>query len=259
MIPRVLLAAGASVAVRRTLDSRTGEGWRRLNYRGRTVTLSLGPATVAGLLAGRIPCAAALPVVGAGVAGFLDDRASADEGERRVKGFAGHLGALTKGKASAGVVKIAVIGTTSLAGAAIRTGASLDTAIDGCLVAGCANLVNLLDLRPGRALKVSGVTALVLAPGAAGPYRSLAVAVGATVAAELPADLGERSMLGDTGANALGAAIGTVLCGRSRRLRLVALTLVAGLTALSEKVSFSAVIAGNPLLRRLDQLGRRDG
>ncbi|BEP15978.1 hypothetical protein acdb102_42890 [Acidothermaceae bacterium B102] len=274
MTRRDLLAPAAAVAaavgLRTLLDSGTGPSWRRQNFRGSTVTLSAGPAVVGGLVAGvlvagtldrsrgqRILVAAGVSVLGAGVAGLIDDRASAREDERAVKGFTGHLGALARGKASAGTVKIAVIGSTSLVAAAIRTGASADTVIDGCLVAGCANLVNLLDLRPGRALKAVALANAALLPGSAGRYRSLLLTTTGTVAATLPADLGERTMLGDTGANALGAAVGSVMCGRSRRVRLAALAVVAGLTAVSEKVSFSRVIAGNPVLRRLDQLGGR--
>jgi UDP-GlcNAc:undecaprenyl-phosphate/decaprenyl-phosphate GlcNAc-1-phosphate transferase len=256
--------AVVTVAVTRALDARTEPGWRRLNFRGSSVTLSLGPGVVAGLLTGialdadrQNALAAMLSVAGAGVAGLFDDRASTRAEERAVKGFAGHLGALARGKASAGSVKLVAIGATSLAAAAIRTGASVDTAIDGCLVAGCANLVNLLDLRPGRALKVAGAAAIALTPGGTGPYQRLAVTTTATVVAALPPDLAERSMLGDTGANALGAAIGSALCGRPRRTRLAALAVVAGLTALSEKVSFSAVIAGSPVLSRFDRLGGR--
>jgi UDP-N-acetylmuramyl pentapeptide phosphotransferase/UDP-N-acetylglucosamine-1-phosphate transferase len=265
--PVLLAPALAAEAARRVLDSRTGPGWRRLNYRGSTVTLSAGPAAALGLLVGivaarpvdRALAAAGLAVSGAAVAGFVDDRASAREDQRTVKGFAGHLGALAHGKASSGAVKIALIGSTSLAAAAIRTGASADTALDACLVAGSANLVNLLDLRPGRAVKVAGGLCLLLAPGAEGPYKTLLATTAATLAVSLPPDLAERSMLGDTGANALGAAVGSVLCGRSRPVRLLSLAVVAGLTAASEKVSFTAVIAAHPVLRRLDELGRTVG
>jgi UDP-N-acetylmuramyl pentapeptide phosphotransferase/UDP-N-acetylglucosamine-1-phosphate transferase len=261
------LAATAAAAARRLLDSRTGPGWRRLNYRGTTVTLSAGPAAALGLLVGiagarpgdRAQTAAAVAVSGAAVAGFVDDRASARADERAVKGFAGHLGALAQGKASSGAVKMALIGSTSLAAAVIRTGANADTVLDAALVAGSANLVNLLDLRPGRAVKVAGGLCLVLVPGARGGYQSLLATTAATLAVSLPPDLAERSMLGDTGANALGAAVGSVLCGRRRRVRLLALAVVAGLTAASEKVSFTAVIAANPVLRRLDELGRTGG
>ncbi|RGA03648.1 hypothetical protein DI270_017940, partial [Microbispora triticiradicis] len=68
----------------------------------------------------------------------------------------------------------------------------------------------------------------------------------------------ERAMLGDAGANALGALLGLAATARlNRPARLAALAAVAGLTAASEKISFTKVIAGNPVLNRLDMLGRR--
>ena len=132
----------------------------------------------------------------------------------------------------------------------------VDAVIDGALVAGCANLCNLLDLRPGRALKVAALVT-VASTSATGPYRVLLGASTGAICAALPGDLAEQSMLGDTGANAVGAMVGSVLCGFGRPTRLAALGLVAGLTALSERVSFSAVITARPVLRRLDELGRR--
>lgn len=130
----------------------------------------------------------------------------------------------------------------------------INTVLGAGVIAGSANLLNLLDLRPGRALKVGLLTGspLVAAGGglAAGP-------VGAA-AALLPEDLGERTMLGDCGANALGAVLGTALVTRTGPAgRVVALAAIAGLTAASERVSFTQVIAGNRVLRRLDELGRR--
>lgn len=255
-----LVSAAVTAGVLRLLDARTGESWRRRNYRGSEVTLSAGPAVAAGLLSGltlcrgRIASAAAVAVTGAAAAGFYDDRASRHESERRVKGFAGHIGALAKGNASAGTVKLVVVGASSVAAGFVRTGASVDTVIDGCLVAGSANLCNLLDLRPGRALKVATLLAAASTPFPGGGGL-LAASCGA-IGAALPGDLGERSMLGDTGANALGAMLGSVQCSRTRRARLLALMIVVGLTALSERISFTAVIGANPVLRRLDELGR---
>ena len=64
-------------------------------------------------------------------------------------------------------------------------------------------------------------------------------------------------MLGDCGANASGALLGqAAVRAMSPRGRLLALGAIAGLTLLSERVSFSAVIEGNPLLRRVDEWGR---
>jgi UDP-N-acetylmuramyl pentapeptide phosphotransferase/UDP-N-acetylglucosamine-1-phosphate transferase len=77
-------------------------------------------------------------------------------------------------------------------------------------------------------------------------------------AALLPADLGEEIMLGDAGANALGALLGVALAAKTGTAgRAVALAVLAGLTAASERVSFTKVIQDTPWLRTLDELGRR--
>ena len=74
----------------------------------------------------------------------------------------------------------------------------------------------------------------------------------------LPADLGERLMLGDTGANLLGAVLGlAVVLETSRPVRTVVLIVLIVLNLASERVSFSAVIDRTPGLRQLDRLGRR--
>jgi hypothetical protein len=74
----------------------------------------------------------------------------------------------------------------------------------------------------------------------------------------LPADLGERVMLGDCGANAVGALTGLRLAAvESRSTRAGLLAAVVGLTLASEQVSFTRVIEATPGLRQLDRLGRR--
>ncbi len=138
-----------------------------------------------------------------------------------------------------------------------RAGAGLTrrlvtTVVGGAVVAGTANLVNLLDLRPGRALKAVIVLG---APGALGSAPA-AAAVGASVGV-IADDLDARAMLGDTGANAAGALLGLALVERSGLAgRSLALAVLTALTLASERVSFSAVIDRQPLLRRLDQWGR---
>ncbi len=79
-----------------------------------------------------------------------------------------------------------------------------DTLISGAVVAGSANLMNLFDLRPGRAIKVM----LLFAPAAVAPEKAgnlVAVVCGAG-AGLLEYDLAEKAMLGDTGANAAGVS-----------------------------------------------------
>jgi len=132
-----------------------------------------------------------------------------------------------------------------------------DVLLGGAVVASLANLVNLFDLRPGRAIKV-GV--LLGAPAMAGPDPSATIAaapLGAAVAL-LPEDLGEEAMLGDAGANALGALLGVAVLARYDRIgRLAHLVVATALTLMSEKVSFTRVMERTPVLRRLDALGRR--
>ncbi|MEU8198985.1 hypothetical protein AB0C10_34890 [Microbispora amethystogenes] len=273
-------------------DEKTAdEYWTRVNHRGEPVTLLEGPAFAAGAVAAaalapglsvRARAAAVLAGAGSGVLGAYDDLF----GTTSSKGFKGHLTALARGEVTSGAVKILGIGVTGLAAAALAPshagepggaagparstrgalGRSADTLVDGALIAGSANLANLFDLRPGRAIKVGLLAGVpLLAASIAAPYGSrsrqaaalTAVPLGAAVAL-LPEDLGERAMLGDAGANALGALLGLAATARlNRPARLAALAAVASLTAASEKISFTKVIAGNPVLNRLDMLGRR--
>jgi hypothetical protein len=157
-------------------------------------------------------------------------------------------------------VKVAGIGAAAaLAAVLTRRGTGAGRLVDGVLttglVAGTANLVNLLDLRPGRAGKAGALAAAAGLGGRAGGL--VAGPLGATLAV-LPADLGEQVMLGDSGANALGALLGLRLAaipGRAPRAGLLAG--VVALTLTSEKVSFTKVIEATPGLRELDRLGRR--
>ncbi|MEV4182561.1 hypothetical protein ACWDOR_29675 [Streptosporangium canum] len=243
------------------------ETWDRTNHRGEPITLLEGPAFVAGagaaaaVLPGlpvRVRAAVLTAVAGSGALGAYDDLYGATSS----KGFKGHLSALAKGEVTSGAVKILGIGVTGLAAAALTSRGPVDTAVNGALVAGGANLANLFDLRPGRAIKVGLLTgAPLLAAGlwrdAPVPAALAALPIGAAVAL-LPEDLGERAMLGDAGANALGALLGlaaSVALGRPGRLAV--LGTVVALTAASEKVSFTKFIAGNPVLNRIDLLGRR--
>ncbi|WP_029432562.1 hypothetical protein [Blastococcus sp. URHD0036] len=273
---RLALAAGGALAARAGLAAAAaltarpaGAPWRRSNYAGRPVTLLGGPAlalaaTTTAALGAAPGTAAAAALVGtvSGVVGGYDDLAGARPEQARDKGLAGHLRALRAGRVSAGAVKVAGIGAAAVAAAVLtrRPGSSGGTALaDGVLttglVAGTANLLNLLDLRPGRAGKVAAALAAGTLRGPAGALS--AGPLGATLAV-LPADLGERVMLGDSGANAVGALLGLRLAALpSRPARTALLGGVVALTLASEKVSFTRVIEATPGLRELDRLGRR--
>ena len=263
--------------------------WERTNFHGATVSLrggvamagaSVASAAVASVLSDqpRAALGGAVAALGGGVAGYIDDvDQGAHDGGKVAKGLKGHLGALAHGQVTTGVIKIAGIGASALAASALVgskatsvSGKAADLALNTVLIAGTANLANLLDLRPGRALKATVLVATPLSyfscaaakpeasASGASAQRLLASGLNAAAITALVEDLQETTMLGDTGANAAGALLGTSLAANdSWKLRLGATLGVVGLILASEKVSFSKVIAANPALNWLDQLWRR--
>jgi hypothetical protein len=236
--------------------------WLRTNHRGEPVTLLAGPAFAAGAVTAvavapgvpaRMRLAAVFAGTAAGALGAYDDLVGSGDS----RGFKGHLSALARGEVTTGAMKILGIGAAGLVAAALagtrgRTTAA-DVLINGALVAGTANLLNLFDLRPGRAIKVGAIAGL---PGTLSDSAVAAAPFGAALAL-LPDDLGERAMLGDAGANALGALLGVSAAHLPRTVRIGLLAGVAALNAASEVVSFTKVIQATPALRWADQLGRR--
>ncbi|MFH1151323.1 MAG: hypothetical protein V1748_12695 [Actinomycetota bacterium] len=188
--------------------------------------------------------------------GLLDDVL----GDRGDRGFAGHFSELFHGRLTTGMLKAA--GGFLLA-AAVSATARPDfwmLLLNAAVIALSANLFNLLDLRPGRAIKVflpaiAGVIALNFTePRDVMPYL---LAVAAITLVLFPGDLSERFMLGDAGSNVMGAAVGLGFAtGAGTWWKVGALVALIGLNVLSEAVSFSRVIESNRVLRWLDGLGR---
>lgn len=274
-----LVAAGATWAGNLALALAPGAARHlgRVNFHGRTVSLRGGlgaaaGAVTAGARLGRACAAPARPALAAvvataaaGGAGLLDDLdQGAHDGPSPAKGLRGHLRALARGRVTTGAVKVAVIGSGALVGGVLlargRGGGLVATVVDAAgsavVIASWANLLNLLDLRPGRAAKAAVVVCLPLLAGG-GASRLLASGALGTAAATLPEDLMERTMLGDTGANALGALVGTALAAHPcHLLRVVAAGTATALVLASERVSFTQVIESTPLLDALDRCGR---
>ncbi len=254
-----------------------GSSLARVNYRKRVVVAGLGLLLPIGLLAWATPLAlvsrldplralraqllapSGVAVVVAAIAftllGLVDDLV---EDEAASRGFRGHLRALAGGRLTGGGIKLlggmlAALMVASFALPEGRSGWLLP--VGAVVVASSANLANLLDLRPGRCAKVFlplWVAGCLLDPPAGAWSAGLA---GAALAA-LPLDLREQGMLGDAGANALGAVVGTLLLAGPVWLLLLVAAVLLALQLLSERVSFSRVIDGNRLLRAADRLGR---
>jgi UDP-GlcNAc:undecaprenyl-phosphate/decaprenyl-phosphate GlcNAc-1-phosphate transferase len=238
-----------------------------------------------------------LLVVGAFAFGLVDDVFGAGA----AKGFRGHLRALREGRITTGGLKLFGIGLLAMFAASDTAGlhgrvqanllagwnVQLLTALAGwacsvLVIALSANLVNLTDLRPGRAIKTYSALAVVgvllafagllaFERGAAFPAGAawlgwvdaciatacLAVLLLGPVFAVWRYDLGERAMLGDAGANAMGALAGFFLV-RSSPVWLVAVFAIVllALNLVSERVSYSKVIERVAFLRWIDGIGR---
>ena len=192
-------------------------------------------------------------VLGFFLLGAVDDLAGAGQ----AKGFRGHLGALRRGVVTGGALKAFGGLALGLVVGGILELSLLPALVDALVIALTANLLNLLDLRPGRASKVFLTLWVPLAAaGLATPFLPVTVMVAAACAIWLSADLGERGMLGDSGSNLLGAVLGgglVILLDVPARAGILALLVV--LTLLSEVRSFTAIIEGNRALRWFDDLG----
>lgn len=266
----ILVAGGLWVGLRGTFAS---DLFARENHRGRSVPVGAGilialtalaaAAVDQGLLGlgwdlepDLLPVAHPLlaAVLGFGLLGLVDDLAETGQ----TKGFAGHLRALRHGQLTTGGLKLLGGGALALAVVgAVDADRPRQLLVDALLVALAANLGNLLDRAPGRTTKVGLVVGGILLLTHLDPAPvGLPVVLGAA-AGLLAFDLRERMMLGDAGANVLGAAIGLAaveVC--STGTRTVALAVVLALNAASEWVSFSSVIDRVRPLRALDRLGR---
>jgi len=193
---------------------------------------------------------------GFGFLGFVDDLL----GGGQDRGFRGHVRALAQGRLTTGFLKLfggAGVAVVLVATPGFATGRRLIT--DAVLIALAANFANLLDLAPGRLIKASWVAYLPLAVVLGTDDIAIAIApiMGAALGL-LPDDLRERLMLGDTGANVIGATLGLgVVLGLGSEGRTGVLVALIVLNVLAELLSFSRVIERVRFLRAFDRWGQR--
>ena len=190
----------------------------------------------------------------AGVVGLVDDVWGGSE----ARGFRGHLGELFGGRVTTGVLKLVVLGLGAVPFAVVVVDGIFDAAIAAVLMAGSANLANLLDVRPGRALKFVGILFLLALPFV-GSWAVLvaALAVVGGAIGLFPFDVRGRIMLGDAGAAVLGATLGyAVIVGGPGPSWWCFLAVILGCTALAEVSSISGVMERVWFLRRFDSWGR---
>lgn len=253
-------AAAITCAISRLLES--ADSLSRANFRGERTSLSEGFAVAAALTGcsiARGDFTAATSLSATALIGAVDDFDNGrHDGPHTAKGLRGHWQALKNGHISTGVLKVATIGSAGALYAAkyrrTRGRNVLDFVLDTTIIAGSANIANLFDLRPGRALKTSAMCATLATMIQAEP-RAWAALMG-TIAAVARGDLSGRTMLGDFGANPLGLHVGILAANpNSRAFRIAMAILTVGLIAAAERVSFTEIIRSTPALRFLDELG----
>ncbi|MBM7854712.1 UDP-N-acetylmuramyl pentapeptide phosphotransferase/UDP-N-acetylglucosamine-1-phosphate transferase [Desulfohalotomaculum tongense] len=193
--------------------------------------------------------------------GFVDDTL----GNRQASGLKGHFKALLKGELTTGGLKALGGGVLALLITLIdyRGKFGLDVSIINIIVstliiALSINAVNLLDLRPGRAGKGFLLLAVVIIILSWGSYDILPLAlITGSLLIYLPWDLKAKTMMGDTGSNALGLTIGvTAAWSFDSAAKLIYLGFLIFFHLFTEKYSLTKVIAGNKILNYLDKLGR---
>lgn len=189
-----------------------------------------------------------------GTLGLLDDI----YGTREAGGFLGHFGLLKKGRVSTGLIKAVVGGLLGLAVGGFVSGFRLtDTLINALLITLFANLLNLLDLRPGRAVSCYwiGMLVLLLVKHEKSQVWVSLLPTFLPTAVITTLDRSAKVMIGDAGSNALGALLGlSIACEASLVSKIIIIVLVSGIHAYSEVRSISRLIERHRALRSVDRL-----
>ncbi|WP_054974895.1 hypothetical protein [Paenibacillus sp. A3] len=292
-VPSGLLIAAGPVLLPGTIRFLQEHGLSETNYRGRPVPTAGGVLLWLLLLLWYLYGVCVVPsswpdtdrwilaVTMVGFAGLLDDLL----GEREVKGLRNHWKTwIEQRRITTGIVKA---GTALVAGMLIllpeaetlRSGTGTTFVADSrtlwflpfklLLILLATNAVNLLDVRPGRALKGFFVSLLLLVwlaswkeSGTETAWNVWRLLVPLTIGAGVfaGADLRGKAMLGDAGANVLGFALGFGFSLQTPfSVQATALAALVGLHAITWRRSLSVIIERHALLRWLDQAGRGRG
>ena len=117
--------------------------------------------------------------------------------------------------------------------------------------------MNLLDLRPGRAIKAYLLISIVFLFTLGAYTKNILLLILPNVVAYFNQDLKAKAMMGDTGSNVLGISIGILfVMGYSLKVRVVWLVFLIFIHILTEKYSLTKIIENNKFLNFIDKLGR---
>ncbi|WP_245579449.1 glycosyl transferase family 4 [Halonatronum saccharophilum] len=236
------------------------------NYQGRTIPVGYGMVfalnviaiLMIGSLLGYYRIITVYPlmilILAMAFVGLLDDTI----GSKDSQGFSGHFKRLiVEKRLTTGAIK-AIFSLLIVLFINFYLGNNIVVIfIDTLLILLMANFINLLDLRPGRALKMS-LFLLIIIFVIGSRVRVLAIPIITIVAWTLPFDLRAEGMMGDVGANVLGGIIGfLVIIAFGLTFKLIILLALLAVHIYAEFYSLSRLIKRNKLLLYVDRLGRQ--
>ena len=186
-------------------------------------------------------------------AGALDDLI----GNRNVSGLKGHFKSLFKGELTTGGFKALFGGFVGLVVSVCISSSIVDIIVNTLIIALSTNLMNLFDLRPGRAIKAYLVIMIPIYITLTGYTKVFPLLILPNVLAYFNTDLKARGMMGDTGSNVLGISIGVLMAlGYGIKVRLAWLVFLILMHLITEKFSLTKIIEKNRVLKFIDDLGR---
>ena len=186
-------------------------------------------------------------------AGIIDDTI----GNRDVSGLKGHFKSLFKGTLTTGGFKALFGGFVGLIISVSISKDIIDIVVNTLVIALSTNLMNLFDLRPGRAIKVYLVIMITIFFTLSGYIQILPLLILPNVLAYFNFDLKAKAMMGVNGSNVLGISKGILMVlGYTLKVRIVWLVFLVLIHLLTEKFSLTKIIEKNKVLNFIDRLGR---
>lgn len=242
-------------------------GLIRKNYRGEMIPVGMGIAFIPALMVNSailtyfniehdrllLIFVLLFAVMAMAFAGIMDDAI----GNRNVTGLKGHFLSMFKGRLTTGGFKAVLGGFIGIVVSAAVADNILGVVVGTLVVALATNFMNLLDLRPGRAIKVYLIISILVLIFAGDFNRQLYMLLLPGVVSYFIFDLKALSMMGDAGSNVLGVFIGVmIVISFSIQVQLVCLVGLIAIHVLTEKYSLTKLIEQNSVLNFIDKLGR---
>lgn len=194
-------------------------------------------------------------VLSASFAGYIDDAASSPS-----KGISGHMRSLFKGDLTSGSIKALVGIPISLIISLSGNYTIMHTILNFLLICLMQNFINLMDLRPGRAIKaymiLSIISSIFIASNTV--YMGINSGILLSLIFYLKYEINEVCMMGDAGSNALGIYLG-IACASSNSaaFKLIMVLFLVSAHVYAEFASISSLIDKVAVLKMLDIMGRR--